>query len=289
MSVAVVGKGAWGQALFSLLSTNEAGVTYWDRSSSISADSVILAIPTNAIRDVLPYIVNKTCILVNSSKGIEQKTHKLPHEIVKEILPEVSYFSLMGPSFAKEVMDNMPTLVNLGYETKEDAEKIRSLFQTDYFRVRLVEGIESIELAASFKNIYAILSGIVDGLGFGVNTQTKIILMAYEEISALARSLGNPIPEKAVAGIIGDLMLTASSENSRNYSFGKAITDQSIEKALESSKGVVEGWQSLPSVTHFSKIVGHKLVLAELVGEIAKHAQNKKEMKRLFLEYVKLI
>lgn len=289
MTITVIGKGAWGTALHSVLAKQKNQVEFWDRKSKITSEVVVLAVPTQAIREVLPFVVSKDVLLVNSSKGIEQVTHKLPYQLVQELLPNASYFSLMGPSFAQEVMDNMPTLVNLGFVSKEYSEDVKLLFQTDYFRVRLISGVEAIELASTFKNIYAVLAGIVEGLGFGVNTRIKIILMAFEEVSRLSKSLGQPIPEAAVSGIIGDLMLTCSSMQSRNYSFGKALVNSPVSEALASSKGVVEGWNSLESVSYFSKKTGQQLVLAELVLAIAQKATQKEEMKKLFLEYVKYI
>lgn len=291
MKIVIIGQGMWGNALHSLLVRSQNDISFWERGTEIThADVIVLAVPTQAIREVLSFVKpTKSLIVVNSSKGIEEGSHKLPYQIAHEILGEIHYFSLMGPSFAQEVIDNMPTLVNLGFCKAQFVETVKGLFQTDYFRVRPIEGVEAIEIAAAFKNIYALLNGISEGLGFGINTRIKIILLAYEEITKLTAGLGYTIPITAASGIMGDLMLTGSSTESRNYAFGKALVTHSVADALQKSKGVVEGWNSLTSVSYFSERIGEPIVLAELVKAMASHAQDKNTMKKLFLEYIKYV
>lgn len=293
MSITIIGKGAWGNALHHVLSTHEKEIIFWDRTSRIVSDMVVLALPTNVIKDVLPFIDKKeNLFIVNSSKGIEIDSHRFPYQIIADIFPDVHYFSLLGPSFAQEVIDDMPTLVNLalpaGRQVSGKAEfvkEVEQLFKTDFFRVRVVDGVEAVELGAAFKNIYAILCGIVQGIGFGVNTRTNIILLAYEEMSRLNKKLGYLMHQDAVLSIMGDLMLTCSSEESRNFMFGKNLATYSIQESLEKSKGVVEGFQSLSSVDYFAEKSGEPLVLAELIKDIMEKAGNKDEMKNIFLQH----
>ena len=286
MSITIIGKGAWGHALYHVLSTHEKEIVFWDKTSRIASDMVVLALPTNAIRDVLPFIDKKENVfMVNSSKGIETDSHRFPYQIITDMFPDAHYFSLLGPSFAQEVIDDMPTLVNLAFRKAEFVKEIRYLFETGFFRVRVVDGVEAVELGAAFKNIYAILCGVVQGIGFGVNTRTNIILLAYEEMSRLNKKLGHPIHQDAVLGIMGDLMLTCSSEESRNFMFGKNLATYSLQESLEKSKGVVEGLQSLSSVDYFVEKSGEPLVLAKLIKDIVATAGNRDEMKKIFLQH----
>ena len=169
MKIIILGKGKWGTALGSLLSENKKDFEFWKTNTEIPDESIIVnCLPTQVVRGVLEKHGKnlKKFIFVNGAKGIEQDTHKLPYEIVKDVLgPRIDYFTLIGPGFADEIVHKMPTLVNLGYVRKDNSKLVRNLFQTDYFRIRLVKNINALEIAAGFKNIYAISTGIADGIG----------------------------------------------------------------------------------------------------------------------------
>src|SRR5258708_3100726 len=214
MKIAIVGNGVWGKALFSVISQNARDVIIAKRGEKILADIVILAVPTQSIRDVLPlihFLDNR--ILVNSSKGIEKSTHRLPYQIVQEHFEDsISYFSLMGPSFAEEVTQKMPTLVNLGYPKKsKEVHIVESLFKTAYFRVKSMRGVEALEIAGALKNVYAIACGIAEGLGYKTNTKTQLITLAIEELQLLYKGLGLYVDPNITPELIGDLILTCTS------------------------------------------------------------------------------
>jgi glycerol-3-phosphate dehydrogenase (NAD(P)+) len=178
MRITVLGDGAWGTALSRLLTANGHKVTFWDKKSQIDpVDFVVIAIPTQAIRSVINNHGRnlEKAVIINSSKGIEKKSHQTPVQIIKEILgTEIKYSTLIGPSFAREVNLKMPTLVNLGGYNGE-IQKICDLFETDYFRVRPTKSVEALELAGALKNVYAIACGMADGLGFEINTRAKLV------------------------------------------------------------------------------------------------------------------
>ena len=173
MKIIVVGDGKWGSAIGSLLSENGREFSFWKKGDDLPDQAIlIMCIPTQAIREVLTLHGKnlKNIIYINGAKGIEKVTHKLPYQIAMDILGKnIDYFSLIGPSFAEEVEEKMPTLVNIGYVKEQNAELIRDLFHTDYFRVRLTRGIRALELASAFKNVYAIACGVAEGLGFKVS------------------------------------------------------------------------------------------------------------------------
>lgn len=290
MNIVIAGNGAWGSALASLLSENKIDFVFWKRGEKIPGNSIIiLAIPTQAIRSFYETIgtPDNVCI-VNSAKGIEKDTHKTPHAITKEFFKDkpFEYLTLMGPSFADEVKAKMPALVNLGYVQKEQAKKIKMLFQTDYFRVRLTRGIEALELASAFKNIYAIATGLVEGLGYGVNTRVKLITLAIDEFYLLSKSLGFTFDKNAVPATIGDLVLTCSSTESRNFTFGKNLVSYSPEKSLARVGQTVEGYFSVASVPFFEKKANVRLPLARFVYEIT-HGEKNTDLRSKFNEFVK--
>ncbi|MFI5265209.1 MAG: NAD(P)H-dependent glycerol-3-phosphate dehydrogenase, partial [Candidatus Levyibacteriota bacterium] len=279
-----------------LLKENSNEVLIWKDGEALEKNSTVIgAIPTQAIRVVLePSRGVKNITYINCAKGIERKTHNLPYQIVTGILGSPNYFTLIGPSFSEEVIQKMPTLVNLGYRNEASAQKVRELFQTDYFRVKITRGIRSLELAAAFKNIYAIACGVTDGLGYGMNTRVKIMCLAMDEFNKLRTKLDFKIDDSAIPATIGDLILTCSSEESRNFTFGKLLAKNSVEKSLSMVQGTVEGYHTVESVPYFEKETGVKLPLARFVYQITHsagsgqaHSDSSKDIRTLFSDFVK--
>ncbi len=269
--VTILGRGVWGHALASLLEQNKHEYIFWDRKSAIDPKSlIVIAIPTQVIREVLsankPNLKDAT--IINTAKGIEKGTNKLPFQIAQEVLGEnIKYSVMSGPSFASEVEEKMPTMVNLSCLENENTlcPMVKSYFQTDYFRVRLTSTVSAIELAAALKNIYAIACGISEGLGFFANTRSQIVGLAFEETIALCETLGFSVATNAVEGIMGDLVLTCSSIESRNFRFGKFITKLKIGEALKQVNSTVEGFNNCLSVPYFQKKSGLDLKLANFI------------------------
>ncbi len=289
MNIIILGQGKWGQAMASLLSKNGKEFSFWEKGTQIEDNSIIVnCVPTQAIREVLKnYGTNlKNFIFVNGAKGIEKDTHKIPFEIVKEVLGEdVDYFTLIGPGFSQEIINQMPTIVNIGYVKVDNSSMVKDLFQTDYFRVRLVDEVEALELSGAFKNIYAIASGIADGLGFETNTKTKLLVVAIEELYRLARNLSLIINEDMIAGTVGDLILTCSSSQSRNFSFGKLLATKNVNEALSIVGETTEGFHTVESLPYFEEKADVKLSLAHFVYEAIKN-DNPSELKDLFTKFV---
>ena len=269
MKITIAGKGVWGNALYHVLSQNNRDVSFAQRDKPFTTDVLVLALPTSAIRSVLSLAnFSSHKIIINTCKGIEKDTHKFPHEIVKEVLGEsIDYYCLMGPSFAEEVSRNMPTLVNLGYTTDEKKmNKVKALFQTEYFRLRPTKSIESLELAGALKNVYATACGITEGLGYMTNTRVKVMVLAIEEIKRLCNALSLPIDDGTTPEMIGDLILTCSSTMSRNFQFGRLLTTHSIEESLLSVNSTVEGYNTSFSIPFFEKKSHMQLPVADFVA-----------------------
>jgi len=289
MRINILGNGAWGTALGRLLTANGHEITFWEKKEQIDpADFVVIAIPTQAIRSVFKnYGRNlRKAVIVNSSKGIEKGSHQIPSQIVKELLgTKIEYFTLIGPSFAQEVNLKMPTLVNLGGRNSK-TQQICDLFKTDYFRVRPTKTVEALELAGALKNVYAIACGMADGLGFKINTRAKLITIAYEEFQKLALSLNYEIDDEARPGILGDLVLTCSSQESRNFSFGKNLIKYCVKESIKKINSTVEGYNTAFSVLYFSE--KSAMPLAEFVLKIIEE-NNPKKIGSKFADFVKKI
>ena len=192
---------------------------------------------------------DKKIIIINGSKGIERKTNKLPYEIIKEtILCDFDYYSLIGPSFSVEVKDKKPTIVNIGYKERCNRKLMKELFVTNYFRIKFTKGVRELELSSALKNVYAIACGICDGLGYRYNTRILIISTAIAELYKIIN-----LKRTGIIGTIGDLILTCSSNESRNFKFGQLITKYKTEEALKRIGATVEGLGTVASVKIFNK------------------------------------
>ena len=293
MDIKILGNGNWGNALYSVIKQNCPTVSILKRGQTAAkADLVVLAIPTQSIRESLENISfgDKYKIIVNTTKGIEEFSHLLPFQIINKLYGNsINYFTLVGPSFAQEVVNKMPTLVNLAYTKKNsnDAKisEIKNLFQTNFFRVKLTTNIEAVELSAAFKNIYAIACGLAQGLGYGTNTRVKLLVLAIDEIADLCKKLQWNVDSNATAGTVGDLILTCNSTESRNFTFGSLLAKYSVEEALSKVNSTVEGFYSLNSVKHFEKQAKVNLPLANFVFDVVKK-NNPKKIKIQFKSFV---
>lgn len=292
MKVVIVGKGAFGTALHYIIKQNTADVSFAEKGKAIElAETVVLAVPTQSLRSVLE--LNKellqTVPIINTAKGIEQNTHMLPFQIAQDVLgKDISYYCLMGPSFAEEMMQDMPTLVNIGYTKGEEIASIQKLFLTDTFRLRIIPDVRAIELAGVLKNVYAILCGISEGLGFGMNTRIKLILLAYQEILTLCRTLDYPITDASMPGILGDLILSCTSSESRNYRFGKELVTHTVADALSRVHTTVEGYMTIASLSHLQETTGSIMPAAMLVQRIIKE-DAPQNIPQLFSDFVRSV
>jgi len=273
MKATVIGKGNFGSAIGSLLEHNGVDFTYATETEFLDhkVDVAFIAVPTQFIREALannrPYLDENT-IIVNCSKGIEEGTHLLPHQIVESLEISEKYLALIGPSFADEIVNRDPTTVSLGYTDEESANIVEELLTTPYFSVHKTMGYKALELAGAMKNVYAILCGYARGVGFGMNTNVRIILNAKNELSELAGALGYPADDLDTPGIIGDMMLTCTSEQSRNFSYGYNLGRKHDTNPHESRRKTVEGYHTCHSISAIANDCGAKIPLAKLTTHI---------------------
>ncbi len=292
--ITIVGEGVWGKALSTLFKQNKKEFIFWDKQSKIDSSNIVLmTLPTQAIREVLEANKEnlKEAIIINASKGIELKTFKLPFQIIREVLGEkVKYFSLIGPSFASGLQKKTPTMVDLGCFSEDQKlnEEVKAFFQTDYFRVRISSSVEALELSGALKNVYAIACGIAQGLNFSANTRANLIALAYMEINKLCQKLNYKINPDALESILGDLILTCSSVESRNFRFGELLTKATISDALQQINSTVEGYGSAFAIPEFSQKNNIELPLAAYVYETIKLDKSTEVLSR-FAALVKTI
>ena len=249
MKIGVLGAGAWGAALAHVARTAGHEVHVWSRGGALEplagSQAVILAIPAQGVRDALSNlksIVTNRLSLIISAKGIEQQTGLFMNEVVAEVLPEADALVLSGPSFAADVMKGLPTAVVMAASQLEEARRWAEALSLSHFRIYASDDVKGVEIGGALKNVLAIACGISDGRGLGDSARAALTTRGFAELSRFAARLGaKPETLMGLSGL-GDLLLTCSSRQSRNYSFGFAIGQgASVAQALEASRGVVEG------------------------------------------------
>ncbi len=247
--IGIAGEGAWGRALAHVAARAGQSVVSWarDRDPGILAGSkvIVLAVPAQACREVLRClapVLSRGLPLIIAAKGIEQTTGRFMHEVADEEAPKCSAMVLSGPSFAADVMRDLPTAVTLAGPTLAEAARIAGWFAGPAFRVYASDDVRGVEIGGALKNVLAIACGISDGRGLGDSARAALTTRGFAELMRFGRKLGaQPDTLTGLSGL-GDLLLTCSSRQSRNYGFGFAIgRGSSPAQARATITGVIEG------------------------------------------------
>jgi glycerol-3-phosphate dehydrogenase (NAD(P)+) len=206
---------------------------------------------------------------VSATKGIETDTLALMSAVFDECLPDVRFAVLSGPSFALEVCQGQPTLVVAAARTEKTAQAAQSIFATPTFRVYSHDDVTGVELAGALKNVIAIAAGILEGLGLGHNPRAALITRGLAEITRLGVALGaSPLTFAGLAGM-GDLILTATGDLSRNRALGVALAQgQSFEEYRASHRSVAEGANTSKAGAALGARMGVELPIIQKVGEV---------------------
>ncbi len=309
MKIGVVGAGSWGTAIANLLAWKGFKIDLWafekevkdqietyrenkifhpgfSLSTNISPsnditevvsgkDLIAIVVPSHVMRQISRNMsghVSSNSILVSASKGIENHTHLTMSGVLRETLPEIqenAFAVLSGPSFAKEVAMQFPTVVSVASRDLQVAENVQRVFATSYFRVYTNNDMIGVELGGAVKNIIAIASGIVDGLGLGLNTRAALITRGLTEIRRLGLRMGaNPHTFAGIAGV-GDLILTCTGDLSRNHMVGKKIGQgMKLKDILSETQTVAEGVKTAKSVYNLSRKLGVEMPISHEVYHI---------------------
>ncbi|MBU2521411.1 MAG: NAD(P)H-dependent glycerol-3-phosphate dehydrogenase [Proteobacteria bacterium] len=240
--------------------------------SSVASDKdlLIIVVPSHLMRETVSRItglISKDTIILSASKGIENKTHLTMSGVLKEALPEISdnrLVVLSGPSFAKEVANKVPTLVTVASKNKSAAEFVQHVFSSPYFRAYTTDDLIGVELGGSVKNVIAIAAGIIDGLGFGLNTRAALITRGLTEMRRLGLKLGASTNTFSGLAGIGDLILTCTGDLSRNYTVGKKIGEgKKLNEILSEMRMVAEGVKTAKSIYNLSKKISVEMPICQ--------------------------
>lgn len=222
------------------------------RACVSGCDLVVIAIPSKSFRDVArqvaPLLAPETLVM-STTKGIECHTFTLMSQILEEELDDVKIGALSGPNFASEIVQQQYTASVVASEHQEILDTIPDVFSSGTFRVYTNSDRYGVELAGALKNIYALATGMAEALGCGHNTIAMLLTRSLAEMSRFAGQLGaNTMTFLGLAGV-GDLILTCTSDLSRNYRAGYAIgKGKTLEQAMTDIGQVVEGVNTLKAV-----------------------------------------
>lgn len=219
-----------------------------DLSEAISfSDLIIISLPvTSIMENVEPYLnLDKTFVF--TSKGLYQGKSMSQNFLVQNHNLKLAVLS--GPSFSNEVMDHKYTCVTIAAKDLELAKMLQHLFNNEYFRVYTSSDMIGVEYLGAIKNVFAIVSGMIDGYDLGTNTKNAVITRCLSEMGRVMDFVGgNNNTLHGLAGI-GDIMLTCNSFESRNYTYGY---NYATGKKFDAKQGIVEGLNTVKELHQIS-------------------------------------
>ncbi len=235
-------------------------------SDLAAADAWLVVTPAQHMRAVLGRSPCPNIPLVLCSKGIEEGSGKLLHEVAHEVCPTSPVAVLSGPTFAHEVATGLPTAVTLACEDKAIGQAIRQRINLPAFRTYLTDDVAGAEVGGAVKNVLAIACGVAEGRGLGQNARAALIARGFAEMIRFGVAMGGRRETLAGLSGLGDLVLTCSSTSSRNFSLGVAIGQgKNIADLMRDRRTVAEGAHTAP-VLH--RIAVERGIDMPLVGAV---------------------
>jgi len=256
--ISVLGGGAWGTALAQICARAGRSVTLWeydaanaehlaekresrflpgvrlddaikitrDLNQAARADAILLVVPAQALRSVVTLLaqtISDNTPLIACAKGIERGTHKFMTEIVAECAPKATPAILSGPSFAADVARGLPTAVTIAAPDATIAQALAHAINSGTFRPYHSSDVRGVELGGATKNVLAIAAGIVTGRGLGASALAAMTTRGFAELVRFGKACGAKTETMMGLSGLGDLILTCSSPQSRNFSLGVAL------------------------------------------------------------------
>ncbi len=279
LTIAVLGGGSFGTAIANIIAVNGHHTYLWMRDSNkaersqrtrenaeylpgyqlddnltltsdlegavINSDVVFISVPSQSFRSVTQQVaplLKADAIVVSTTKGIEPKGFTLMSQILEQELNNVHIGVLSGPNFAKEIVQQQQTGSVIASDDEAVIKCIQDVLCSPTFRVYANRDRYGVELGGALKNIYAIVSGLAVQVGSGKNTQAMLLTRSLAEMGRFASELGaDPMTFLGLAGV-GDLILTCTSDLSRNYRVGQALGQgKTLDQAVEGIGQVAEG------------------------------------------------
>lgn len=312
--VTVLGGGAWGTALAATMQRAGHDVRLWARDAAMvaeinaganhrylpditlpegisastdagialqGADCVLAVIPAQSLRAALLPIANKVPTgvpLVLCAKGIERETGALLSTIAREVVPGSPIAALSGPSFAIDIARGLPTAVVVAAEDEARAAALAIRFSVGNFRCYSTDDLIGVEIGGALKNVFAIAAGAITGARLGASAQAAMVTRGFVELRRLGAAFGaKPETLMGLSGL-GDLTLTCSTSQSRNFAYGFALgrgealdrlpLAEGVATAVIAARLAAEHGVDAPIISAVAQILDHSITIQEAVSAL---------------------
>ena len=304
-TVGVLGAGAWGTALSALAARLNRRVTLWAREAEVvqdiettrrnsrflpgielpagisatqdmaalgSCDCLLAVTPAQFMRATLTSLapsLKKGTPIVLCTKGIERDTGRFMIEILDDVAPGMAQAVLSGPSFAADAARGLPIAVTLACADVALGERLAVTLGSTSFRTYLSEDLIGAEIGGAVKNVLAIACGVAEGRGYGESARAALITRGFVEMTRFGLALGAKAETMAGLCGLGDLILTCSSQTSRNYALGRALGQgKSLAEILKDKLSVAEGMETAPALMKRARAAKVEMPICEAAAAI---------------------
>jgi len=305
MKVCILGTGAYGLALANMFNQNNNDIVLWSKyedeiknlketrcakslkdvtlpdfnyTSSMEEavkdkDLIVIAVPAGAVNDIskelAKYYKSNQHICI-ASKGIEQNTCLFVNDVLNKYIKTKKLAVISGGTFAIDMYANCPLGLSLATKNKETEYILKKSLQNKYLKLRTTNDIVGIEICGSIKNVIAIASGMLDGLGYPDSTSCMFITESLHDIKNLIKALGGNKKTILTYAGFGDLLLTCTSVKSRNYTLGKMIGERKSQKEIDNyiNNTTIEGLYTLKSIYKLLRKKKVKMPIIDLIYNI---------------------
>ncbi len=306
MRIGVIGGGAWGTALAQVAAHEGRDVILWAREPAVvdsinathanalflagvalsptiratgdlgalaNMDAILVVAPAQHVGSVLAAAPVGGIPLVLCAKGIEAGSKRLVGEVARAVHPDAPIAVLSGPTFAHEVAAGLPTAVTLACEDEALGEALATRLAARHFRTYASTDVAGAEIGGAVKNVLAIGCGVVEGAGLGQNARAALIARGFAEMTRFGLARGARAETLAGLSGLGDLVLTCSSTNSRNFSLGVGLgRGEAAAALLADRRTVAEGAFTAPVLREAARDAGVDMPITEAVGRLLEGA-----------------
>jgi glycerol-3-phosphate dehydrogenase (NAD(P)+) len=242
------------------------------------ADVIVMGVPSHGFRGVLHQLSRELrpwVPVVSLVKGLEQGTNMRMSQIVEEVLPGHPAGILAGPNIAREVAEGYAAAAVLAMPDQHLAANLANLFRTKRFRVYTTDDVVGVEIAGALKNVYAIAVGMGYSLGIGENTRAMVMSRAVREMSKLGEAIGGQRDTFSGLAGMGDLIVTCTSQRSRNRHVGEQLgSGKTIDEVIASMNQVAEGVKAASVIMDFAERYGVNMPIAREVDAVINHGST---------------
>ena len=322
MNIAILGTGAYGLALALMFHKNNNNVKMWTKFEEekdrilkdhenkkvlpgvkilkdiiISTDFfdvvndaqlIVIAVPAGFVDDVsfeLGKYYREDQFVLLASKGIERNSCLFVADIFKRHVKTRRYAVISGPSFAVDIVTNCPIGLTLASENKKTREIVRAALESDSIKLRETRDVIGVEICGSIKNVIAIAAGILDGLGYPESTQAMFIVESLHDIKELVSKLGGDRKTILSYAGFGDLLLTATSKKSRNFTYGRMLGTKVPKNEIDAyvATTTIEGLYTIQSIYKLLKNRRVKIPIINLIYDIIEEKKTVDELPKFLI------